>query len=112
MVTLISAASVAKRTRARSGLGASLPLHLGLAVRRDRAQEMATARTAAAAPAVTCLRPQTLSGAALFGKNASPASEAKFASPQPTSQQYAHKTTRIAATGGGAMGPHPARDPV
>jgi hypothetical protein len=31
---------------------------------------------------------------------------------QPTCKQYAHTMTRIAAFGGGALGPHPARDPV
>lgn len=55
---------------------------------------------------------QMLAPAALFGFGAHVAALAEFAKQQPISNvSYAH-TTRIAAGGGGALGSHPARDPV
>jgi hypothetical protein len=105
-------AVVVTPARARSRTGASLPWHCSPAVPRDRAPEPAVARMAAAESAVTCLRPQCRGAAGLSGRSALAAGQAKFALQQPTSQKYAHKTTRIAAVGGGALGSHPARDPV
>jgi len=63
--------------------------------------------------ALTFARPRSQVKASLFGNGAQVAAAAKFASQQqPTSNvSYAHKT-RIAATGGGRMGPQPPRDPV
>ena len=61
---------------------------------------------------VARLRPQASTGAVFLGISAHVAGQAKSASQQPTSQKYAYTMTRIAAFGGGALGPHPARDPV
>jgi hypothetical protein len=107
-----TAAMLAVPARMRSRAGASLLWHDTQAVPRDRVPEMAVARLAAAGSAVTCLRPQARGGAGLSGRSALAADQAKFAFQQPTSQKYAHKTTQIAAAGGGALGSHPARDPV
>ena len=96
--------------RARFRMGALLQWTSTPAAPRDRASEMAAAPRAAAESAVTCLRPQTRIGA--VGANAHVAAQAKSANQQPTSQKFAYPTTLIAAVGGGARGPHSARDPV
>jgi hypothetical protein len=48
---------------------------------------------------------------AVFGNATHAAGQATLASQPRTSQKYA-RTTRIAAAGGGALGPHQAWDPV
>jgi hypothetical protein len=98
--------------RVRLDVGASLPSQAGSLVPCDRAPRKAAAERAAAESAVSYLRPQAPDGIRLFGSSALAADQAQFALGQPTSQKYAHKTTRIAPNGGGALGPHPARDPV
>jgi hypothetical protein len=98
--------------RVRLNVGASLPSQVGSPAPRDRAPKTAAAGMAAAESAVCYLRPRVPGGIGLFGGSALAADQVKFALGQPTSQQYAHKTTRIAPNGGGAVGPHPARDPV
>jgi hypothetical protein len=98
---------------ARLNVGASLPSHVGSSAPRDRAPEKAAAEFAAAETAVAVLRPQVPGKAVVSGgSSALAAGQAQFALQQPTSQKYAHKTTRIAPNGGGALGSHPARDPV
>ena len=109
MLNTMSPADAAS-VRTRSGAGALL-LSAGPATPRDRA-EMAAARWTAAAPVVAVLRPQARCEAALIGTNAQAAAKAAIANQQSTSQKYAHPTTRPAAFGGGALGPHSARDPV
>ncbi len=86
------------------------------AVPRERAIEMAPARmdiasNTAAAMVIARLRPQASSGSVLFGDATHAAGQAKVALQQRTSKKYA-RTTRIAAAGGGALGPHQAWDPV
>ena len=87
------------------------------AVPRERAIEMAPDRTdaaskTAAATVIALLRPQASAGTVLFGNATHAAGQAKVALQQRTSQKKYARTTRIAALGGGALGPHPARDPV
>ncbi len=98
--------------RARFRKGASLPWSSIPVVTRDRASEMAAAGTAAAELAVSCLRPQLHGGAVRVGAHTHVAAQANSALQQPTSQKFAYPMTLIAAVGGGAVGPHPARDPV
>jgi len=83
-----------------------------LAVPRDRASEMAAGRRSVAESAAVVLRPQARNGAIRLGAFDTAAAQAKSALRQSTSQKFAHPMTRIAVLGGGAMGPHPARDPV
>ncbi len=87
------------------------------AVPRERAIETAPVRsdivrTAAAATAVASLRPQARASAVLSGNATHAAGQAKFVLQQRTSQKKYARTTRIAAAGGGALGSHPAWDPV
>ncbi len=111
MLTITTPASAASAC-ARLGTGALLPW-TDPATPRDRVAKKAAARGTAAAPVVSVLRPRT-SGEAFFfaGTSAHAAQLAVSVTQQPTSQKYAHTMTRIAALGGGAWGPHPARDPV
>jgi len=97
MLSLITMAEVAANSRDRSGMGA-LPACSGETVLRDRALAMAAA----------C--PQASTAAVHYGSGTTAAGPAELTRQQRTSRRYAH-TTRIAAFGG-AMGPHPARDPV
>lgn len=110
MLSLISPAEAAMPSCARSRMGASL---LGgcAAVPRDLALETAVVRTAAADVFFARPRPQASEGSVLFGNATHAPGQADSARQQRTSQKYAH-TTRIATAGGGALGPHPARDPV
>lgn len=108
----VAIADVAVPERAWIRKGASLLWDSVPAGPRYRANEKAAVRTTAAEAAVACLRPQASTGALLIGTSAHVADQAKPASQQPTSKKYAHTMTRIAAFGGGALGPHPARDPV
>ena len=110
MLTLAAPADAATPTHMPFRMGA---LFAGgcTAVPRVRATEEAVAMAAAAEAAVTGRRAWPSAGSVRFGNAIHAARQAKSAGQQPTSQKYAH-TTRIAAAGGGAMGPHPARDPV
>jgi hypothetical protein len=110
MLSLISPANAVIPAHARFRMGASLAGGRA-AVLRERAMESAVARTAAAEAVFAGLRPQPSAGPVLFGNATHAAGQVSSAWQQPTSQKYAH-TTRIAAAGGGALGPHPARDPV
>ena len=110
MLSLISPIEAAMPERARSRRGALL---FGgcAAVPRVRLLETAAARTAAADVDLARPRPQASPESVFFGSATHAAGQANSARQQRTSQKYAH-TTRVAAAGGGAMGPHPARDPV
>lgn len=110
MLSSISPADAAMPAHARFRMGASL-FGADAAVPRERAMETAVTRTAAAEAAFAGLRPQPNAGPLVFSNATHAAGQASSAWQQPTSQKYAH-TTRIAAAGGGALGPHPARDPV
>jgi hypothetical protein len=66
-----------------------------------------------AAAGLVAARPQAGTGAVLFGTGIQAAGQAESARQQRTSKKYAHTTlTGIAMNGGGALGSHPARDPV
>jgi len=83
---------------------------------RDCAVQVAVPVLADALPetALPFLRPQSHMKASLSGNGAQVAAAAEFAArqQQPTSNvSYAYKT-RIAAAGGGQLGPQPPRDPV
>ena len=112
MLSLITTADVAVPERVRIRAGASLLWTSAPAVPRDRGPERAAVCLAAAGQAIASPRPQASTGAALLGNGAHAAGQAKSASQQPTSKKFAYTMTRIATTGGGAVGPHPARDPV
>ncbi len=107
------APTVVSPMRARSRKGTLACGHTP--VPRSRVREAAGPAKANASPvaATAFVRPQARSAAQLFGTGAQVAGLAKFAGQQPISKvNYAH-TTRIAALkGSGALGPHPARDPV
>jgi hypothetical protein len=72
------------------------------------------ARAAALAAATAAfVRPQASTKAVLFGNGTQVAGLVKSAGQQPISKVNYAYTTRIAALKGcGALGPHPARDPV
>jgi hypothetical protein len=110
MLSSISPADAAMPAHARFRMGASLSGGCA-AVSLERRAEEAVTRTAAAEAAFAGLSPQPSTGRSLFGNATHAAGQVNSAWQQPTSQKYAH-TTRIAAAGGGALGPHPARDPV
>ena len=110
MLSHVTTADVALQ-RARFPEGAMLSGGAGTVLPRPRAIETAAASLAAAGSAVAWPRPQ-VHGGALSRRSAHAADQANVALKQPTSQQYAIMTTRFAAIGGGAAGPHPARDPV
>ena len=110
MLSHISPADAVMPARARFRMGASLAGGCA-AVLRERALEPAVARTAATEAVFAGLRPQPSTGPVLFGNATQAAGQVSSAWQQRTSQKFAH-TTRIAAAGGGALGPHPARDPV
>ena len=84
-------------------------------VPRSVTWELAGPAGASASPvaAMAFVRPQARTEARLFGNGAQVAGPAIVAGQQPVSKvNYAH-TTRIAALkGSGALGSHPARDPV
>jgi hypothetical protein len=110
MLSHIYLADAAMPARALSRTGASFAGGC-TAVPRERAIETAGARRAAAAPVVAGLRPRA-SASNLIGTSTHAAGQAKVALQQRTSQKKYARTTRIAALGGGALGPHPAWDPV
>lgn len=114
MLNLIDLADIGEPSAARSRMG----ILLGRAhkpVPRSHVKELAGPAGASAQPvaAKAFVRPQWSTKAALFGIGTQMAGSAKLAAQQPISKvNYAH-TTRIAALkGSGALGPHPARDPV
>ena len=114
MLNVVSLADFPEPTVARSRMGILLGA-AAMPVPRDHAQELAGPARASAQPvtAQAFVRPQGSTKAAVFGIGAQVAGSAKLAGQQPISKvNYAH-TTRIAALKGcGALGPHPARDPV
>jgi hypothetical protein len=111
MLSLITMADV-EPARAQSGLGASVQRDVARAVPLGGALQPAASLRVAANSALAGRRPRPRDGAVLFGTSAHVADQVKSALTQPTSQKYAHTMTRVAAIGGGAKGPHPARDPV
>ena len=108
MLSLISPADAAMPVCAQYPAGALIVQQVAAVVHERACQPVfaAAAFGAAAGP-----RPRGREGAALSGNATHAAGETIFVPQQPTSQKFAHKT-RIAAVGGGALGPHPARDPV
>jgi hypothetical protein len=110
MLSHIWTADAAMPARARSRTGTSFAGGCA-AVSRERAEKAVTSR-AAAATVVAGLRPQASASAVTFGNAAHAAGKATVASQQRISQKKYARTTRIAALGGGALGPHPAWDPV
>jgi len=109
MLSLHSPAEAAPTMRALTRTGTQL---LGGRVADPGVRSMEAAIGRPAAAAVVFPRPRPLSKSQL---SKSQLSENQFGENQPfqeqSSQKYAH-TTRIGAAGGGAKGPHPARDPV
>jgi hypothetical protein len=107
------APAAATPSRARPGAGA-WPRCGESAVLRDRSArvEAVAAPSLMAAGRFSTARLQGSNKPVLLGTGTQAAGQADFARQQRTSKQYAHLTTRIAPTGGGALGPHPARDPV
>jgi hypothetical protein len=86
---------------------------------RSARVEAAAAPSLMAAGRFLAARVQASDKPVLFGTGTQAAGQADFARQQRTSKQYhlttkqyAHLTTRIAPNGGGALGPHPGRDPV
>ncbi len=105
--------TAASPARARSRTGTLACAHMP--VPRCRVKELAGPARASAQPvaAMAVARPQARTRTEFFGNGAQVAGLAMLAGQQPISKvNYAH-TTRIAALkGSGALGPHPARDPV
>jgi hypothetical protein len=114
MLNLVNLADIPESILVRSRIGTSLGRD-HMPVPRRQVKELAgPARAGVWSVAATAfVRPQGSTKAAIFGNGAQVAGSAKFAGQQPISKvNYAH-TTRIAALKGcGALGPHPARDPV
>ncbi|MGN6680973.1 MAG: hypothetical protein ACTHKL_24690 [Streptosporangiaceae bacterium] len=110
MLNHIWTADAALSSRALSRTGASFTGSCA-AVSRERA-ETAVASKAAATAVVAGMRPHASASAVSFGNAAHAAGKANLALQQRTSQKKYARTTRIATQGGGAMGPHPAWDPV
>jgi hypothetical protein len=118
MLSLMSMADAAVPTavspaRARSRTGTLACARMP--VPRCHVRELAGPAKAIAQPAaaMAVVRPRERTMTEIFGNGAQVAGLAMFAGQQPISKvNYAH-TTRIAALkGSGALGPHPARDPV
>ena len=108
MLSHNSPAEAAMSACAQYPAGASIEQTIA-AVAHERAQMPVFAAAAYAAAAGP--RPRVRTDAAQSGNATHAAGETIVVPQQPTSQKFAHKT-RIAAVGGGALGPHPARDPV
>jgi hypothetical protein len=96
MLSMINLADVAAFARDRSGMGALLTCG-----------GEADLRIHAAEP----LRPQPTNAAFHFGSGITEACLANSDRQPTTCKKYAHPT-RVAIAFGGALGPHPARDPV
>ncbi len=99
MLNLNIMADVAADARDWSGAGTSLACS-GEAVLRDRTLATTAYRPPSAGVVVVC-----------HGSGTTAAGPEKLARQQRSIRKYAH-STRIATAFGGAMGPHPARDPV
>lgn len=114
MLNLVSLADIPEPTVVRSRMGILLDRD-HMPVPRGHVKELAGSARASAqlVAAKAFVRPQGRTKAWLFGIGAQVAGSAMLAGQQPISKvNYAH-TTRIAALKGcGALGPHPARDPV
>ena len=119
MLSLTSPAEAAPATRALTRTGTPM---LGGAVASLDVRSMETAIGRPAATAVIYARPRLWAspGSVLFADATNAAGQAVFAGQQPSknapsqkesSHNYA-QTTRMTITGGGGVGPHPARDPV
>jgi hypothetical protein len=125
MLSLLSPVEAAAQARALTRTGTPL---MWACVTDPGVRSLETAIGRPAAAAVVFARPRPLASTrpVLFENATEAAGQAVFARPQlpshnqpnlsqqneiKSSQNYAH-TTRIAAAGGGAKGPHPARDPV
>jgi len=114
MVSMADAAASAAvlPTRARPRKGTWLACAHTPVPRSHVMEQAGPAACASPAAASAFARPQGRTEAYLFGNGTQVAGSAKVAGQQPISKvNYAH-TTRIAALKGGALGPHPARDPV
>ena len=114
MLNLVSLADIPETTAVRSRMGALLG-RVQMPVPRGHVEELAGPARAGArsAAAKAFVRPQGSTRAALFGIGIQVAGSAKVAGQQPISKvNYAHTTRTSALKGGGALGPHPARDPV
>ena len=98
MLSHNSTPEVAAMSRVRPRQGASLP-SASPALHRARVFPMAARH------------PQAGSGAAVIGAMAQAAGQVTLGLQQRTTDTYA-QMTRIAPTGGGALGPQKARDPV
>ena len=113
MLNLVSLADIPEATVVRSRMGTLLG-RVQMPVPRSHVKELAGPARASAEPVATkaFVPPQGCTKAALFGNGAQVAGLAKLAW-QPISKVSYAQTTRIAALkGSGALGPHPARDPV
>jgi hypothetical protein len=106
MLSLILPAEAAPQARALTRTGTPL-LRICVTDPSMRSLEAAIGRPAAAALVFPRPRPQA-STASVFSDNPRSYNQP---SQEKSSKKFAH-TTRIAAAGGGAVGPHPARDPV
>jgi hypothetical protein len=105
MLSLATPADAATTTHMPFRMGA-LFVSGCTALPRVRATDTAAAEAVFADP-----HPRPGAGPVIPGHATHEARQEKSAWQQPTSQKYANMT-RIAAAGGGALGPHPARDPV
>jgi hypothetical protein len=108
MLSPNSPAQAAMPVCAQYPAGASIMQRI-VAVTHERAQQPVFA--AAASAAAVGPRPRVMAGAQFYGNATKAAGETILVPQQRTSQKFAHKT-RVAAVGGGALGPHPGRDPV
>jgi hypothetical protein len=108
MLSPNSPAEAAMPIGAQCPAGAPLMQRI-VAVAHERAKQPVFA--AAASAAAVGPRPRVRAGAQLYGNATNATGETMLVPQQRTSQKFAHKT-RIAAVGGGALGPHPGRDPV
>lgn len=106
-------ADIPEPTVMRSRIGTLLG-RAQMPVPHGHVRELAWPRASAHPVAAQAFRrPQGSTEAALFGIGAQVAASAKLAGQQPISKVNYAQTTRIAALKGcGALGPHPARDPV
>ncbi|HEY3905009.1 MAG TPA: hypothetical protein VGM14_13950 [Streptosporangiaceae bacterium] len=114
MLSLFSTVDVAdlsasEPSRARIRAGAWLGSGNIPAPKADRLSKAALAFMPEAASA--CVRPQAHQ-AYLFSNGTQVAGQAEYVRQQHTSTQKFNHKTRIATQSGGALGSHPARDPV
>lgn len=98
MLNMISYTENAAQPRPRFGMGACLPA-------------LVPAATPAGKRAVAIARPRTERAVGFAGQHPVLAAAGQATGTQLGSEQPAY-TTLISATGDGALGPHPAREPV